>query len=114
MAYAYRSDSPNEHHPITDLIDHGDFDAVSGIASPERFFEGLQQAGLSIREHAFPDHHQFTASEISDLKRVITTEKDAVKLVHLAADPFWVVALDSDQPEFERWLIDHLKQWRRV
>ena len=114
MAYAYRSDSPNEHHPITDLIDHGDFDAVSGIASPGHFFEGLQQAGLSIKEHAFPDHHQFTASELSDLKRVITTEKDAVKLLHLVGEPFWVVALDSDQSEFERWLIDHLKEWRRV
>ena len=114
MAYAYRSDSPNEHIPITDLIDHGDFDAVSGIASPGGFFEGLQQVGLSIKEHAFPDHHQFTASEISDLKRVITTEKDAVKLVHLVAEPFWVVALDSDQSELERWLINHLKEWRRV
>ena len=111
MGYAYRSDSPNKHHRITDLIDHGDFDAISGIASPGVFFEGLEQAGLSIKEHAFPDHHQFTVSEISELKHVITTEKDAVKLVHLLAKPFWVVALDSDQPEFERWLIDHLKDW---
>ena len=114
MGYAYRSDSPNEHHPITDLIDHGDFDAVSGIASPEVFFEGLEQAGLSIKEHAFPDHHQFTVAEISELKQVITTEKDAVKLVHLLPEPFWVVALDSDQPEFEHWLIDHLKDWSRL
>ena len=75
MAYAYRSDSPNVHHPIIDLIDHGDFDAISGIASPGRFFEGLEQAGLSIKEHAFPDHHQFTVADISELKRVITTEK---------------------------------------
>ncbi|MEC8126047.1 MAG: tetraacyldisaccharide 4'-kinase [Pseudomonadota bacterium] len=114
MAYAYRSDSPNAHHPITDLIEHGDFDAISGIASPGRFFEGLEQAGLSIKEHAFPDHHQFTVADISELKRVITTEKDAVKLVHLLAEPFWVVALDSDQFEFERWIIDHLKDWSRV
>ena len=113
MGYAYRSDSPNEHHRVTDLIDHGDFDAISGIASPRLFFEGLEQAGLSIKEHAFPDHHQFTVSETSGLKHVITTEKDAVKLVHLLAEPFWVVALDSDQPEFERWLIDHLKDWSR-
>jgi tetraacyldisaccharide 4'-kinase len=114
MAYAYRSDLPEELHSISDLVHHGDFDAVSGIASPSRFFEGLEQAGLSIEEYAFPDHHQFTASDVSHLKRVITTEKDAVKLVHLLQEPFWVVALDSHQPEFEAWLIDRLKKWSRV
>jgi len=114
MAYAYRSDLPEELHSISDLVHHGDFDAVSGIASPSRFFEGLEQAGLSIEEYAFPDHHQFTASDVSHLKRVITTEKDAVKLVHLLQEPFWVVALDSHQPEFEAWLIDRLKKWSRI
>ncbi|NCX49647.1 MAG: tetraacyldisaccharide 4'-kinase [Gammaproteobacteria bacterium] len=114
MAYAYRSDLPHEHHPLSDLVHHGDFDAVSGIASPSRFFEGLEQAGLSIEEYAFPDHHQFTEADVSNLGRVITTEKDAVKLVHLLKEPFWVVALESHQPEFDSWLIDRLKKWSRV
>ena len=114
MAYAYRSDLPHEHHPLSDLVHHGDFDAVSGIASPSRFFEGLEQAGLSIEEYAFPDHHQFTEADVSNLGRVITTEKDAVKLVHLLQQPFWVVALESHQPEFDSWLIDRLKKWSRV
>ena len=114
MAYAYCSDSPDEHYSISDLVHHGDFDAVSGIATPSRFFEGLEQVGLSIEKYAFPDHHAFTASDVSGLNRVITTEKDAVKLVHLLKKPFWVVGLQSRQPEFESWLIDRLKQWRRV
>ena len=86
MAYAYRSDSPDEHYSISDLVHHGDFDAVSGIATPGRFFEGLEQVGLSIEKYAFPDHHAFTASDVSGLNRVITTEKDAVKLVHLLTE----------------------------
>jgi tetraacyldisaccharide 4'-kinase len=114
MAYAYRSDLPDEHHPLSDLTHQGDFDAVSGIAAPSRFFEGLEQAGLSIKEYAFPDHHQFTEADVSDLQRVITTEKDAVKLVHLLTEPFWIVALESHQPEFDSWLIDRLKKWSRV
>ena len=114
MAYAYRSDLPDEHHPMSDLTHQGDFDAVSGIAAPSRFFEGLEQAGLSINEYAFPDHHQFTEADVSDLQRVITTEKDAVKLVHLLTEPFWIVALESHQPEFDSWLIDRLKKWSKV
>ena len=46
-----------------------------------------------------------------NFRNVITTEKDAVKLVHLLKEPFWIVVLESLQPEFETWLIDSLKDW---
>ena len=114
MAYVYRSDQPETHYGLSELVHHGDFDAIAGIASPSRFFEGLEQAGLSIRENAFADHHAYTENEVAAWTQIITTEKDAVKLVHLVQEPFWVVALDSHQPEFETWLIDRLKQWSRV
>jgi len=111
MAHAYRSDQPEIHRPLDDLKDLGHFDAVAGIAAPHRFFEGLKQAGLVFEEYAFPDHQSFSASDIAELSHVITTEKDAVKLVHLLKEPFWIVVLDSMQPEFETWLIDNLKDW---
>jgi tetraacyldisaccharide 4'-kinase len=111
MAYVYRSDQPEIHRPLDDLKGCGNFDAVAGIASPHRFFKGLQQAGLMIEEHAFPDHYAFSTTDIAELSDVITTEKDAVKLVHLLKEPFWIVVLDSLQPEFEKWLIDSLKDW---
>jgi tetraacyldisaccharide 4'-kinase len=69
---------------------------------------------LSIVEHAFPDHHRFTDSEIRSLDPMITTEKDAVKLVHLVDRPFWVVALSGQQSEFEAWLIERIEKWSRV
>ncbi len=111
MAYVYRSDQPAILRSLDDLKDHGRFDAVAGIASPSRFFEGLQKAGLMIEEHAFTDHHVFSVSDIAELSLVITTEKDAVKLLHLLKEPFWIVVLDSLQPEFETWLIDGLNHW---
>lgn len=114
MRYAYRSDDPDTHYTLDELNELGDFDAVSGIAAPSRFFDGLIQGGLSIQPHAFADHHQFNTSDLAGLEQVITTEKDAVKLVHLLPEPFWVVALDCRQPEFEAWLIDRLKKWSRV
>ena len=111
MAYVYRSDKPEIHRPLDYLKDHGNFDAVAGIASPRRFFEGLQLAGLMIKEHTFPDHYVFSAADTAELSNVITTEKDAVKLVHLLKGPFWVVVLESVQPEFDTWLIDSLNDW---
>ena len=114
MAYAYRSDAPQDRVALSDLVHRGDWHAVAGIASPNRFFEGLEQAGLSIVEHAFPDHHRFTDSEIRSLDPMITTEKDAVKLVHLVDRPFWVVALSGQQSEFEAWLIERIEKWSRV
>lgn len=55
--------------------------AVTGIGNPARFFNSLKQAGLNLIEHAFPDHHQFTASDLSfqDDLPILMTEKDAVK-----------------------------------
>ena len=49
MAYVYRSDQPEIHRSLDYLKDHGNFDAVAGIASPRHFFDGLQQAGLMIK-----------------------------------------------------------------
>jgi len=114
MAYAYRSDAPEEHYALETLAQYGEFHAFAGIASPRRFFEGLEQAGLSIIEYAFPDHHEYREHDVIDDGLMITTEKDAVKLVHLAKSPFWVVALDSTQPAFEAWLTARLQQWSRV
>ena len=114
IKYVYRSDIPEQHYFLRDLKDQGDFSAVAGISAPTQFFEDLKKVGISIKEYPFPDHHQFVADDLSGLKQVITTEKDAVKLVHLINEAFWVVALDSIQPEFETWLIDSLNQWGKV
>jgi tetraacyldisaccharide 4'-kinase len=70
--------------------------AFCGIARPERFFCGLRDAGLDLRQEIrFRDHHRYSDIDIErlmDLRkrhgnaRLITTEKDAVNLgAHLAS-----------------------------
>jgi tetraacyldisaccharide 4'-kinase len=60
--------------------------AVAGIGNPQRFFDTLRSLGLDIIEHAFPDHHLFTAMDIrfDDNFPVVMTEKDAVKCARFA------------------------------
>lgn len=63
--------------------------AFSGIGRPSKFFETLVQSNYRVvKTIAFPDHHVFSASDISKLMaeagtlqaRLITTEKDFVRL----------------------------------
>ena len=63
--------------------------AFAGIAFPEKFFAGLERAGVIVAgRRAFPDHHVVTAAEFTELVRkaiemdamLVTTPKDAVRL----------------------------------
>jgi tetraacyldisaccharide 4'-kinase len=73
----------------------GPVTAFCGIAHPEQFFNGLEQAGLRLAARtAFRDHHRFTAQDVQTLvsmagsagtAALITTEKDAVRLEMLAS-----------------------------
>lgn len=57
---------------------------VAGIAKPKPFFDYLKADGDVLKE--YPDHHDFTDSEISELEKlsqnqyIIATEKDYVRL----------------------------------
>lgn len=77
--------------------------AVAGIGNPERFFESLRRAGLSIQTHAFPDHHAFRARDIPS-GTVLLTEKDAVKCAPFAHPDVWAVPVAARLPDafFER------------
>jgi len=59
----------------------GKVHAVAGIGHPERFFRQLKAVGVEVIEHAFPDHHVYTCSDIdyADNLPILMTEKDAVK-----------------------------------
>ena len=63
--------------------------AFAGIAFPEKFFAGLERAGVIVAGRvAFTDHHAYTETEVSGLVRkakeidaiLVTTPKDAVRL----------------------------------
>lgn len=86
--------------------------AVAGIGHPEKFFKQLEQAGLSIIRHPFPDHHQFQSQDLDfgDQLPIIMTEKDAVKCMGFAAPHHYYLPIDvvPDQ-DFSRQLMELLK-----
>jgi len=71
-----------ESLPLTYLKDKP-FTLVTGIANPKPLVSFLKDKQFSFTHEAFPDHHEFNASEISKLKQneiILTTEKDFVRL----------------------------------
>ncbi|KAB2966830.1 tetraacyldisaccharide 4'-kinase [Zoogloea sp.] len=66
--------------------------ALAGIGQPERFFRQLEALGLRIERRPFPDHHVFTAKDLSipDGDVLLMTEKDAVKCRAFAPAECWV------------------------
>jgi tetraacyldisaccharide 4'-kinase len=63
--------------------------AFAGIGRPEKFFATLERAGAVVaHRRAFPDHYSYEEAELAALKdaasragaRLVTTEKDAVRL----------------------------------
>jgi tetraacyldisaccharide 4'-kinase len=97
--------------------------ALAGIARPDAFFADLEAAGWRLADRvAFRDHHPFTAADVASLARrvrehdaaaVLTTEKDAVRLLPLRPLPFvaaFVPLTVTIEPEdvFTRWLLERL------
>jgi tetraacyldisaccharide 4'-kinase len=75
--------------------------AVAGIGNPQRFFAALRANGIDVIEHAFPDHHPFTAHELrfGDGLPVLMTEKDAVKCAPFADPRLWYVPVSASFSE---------------
>jgi len=60
---------------------------IAGIGNPNRFFETLEALGFDVCSKAFADHHDFQLKDFQvfgDEKRLLMTEKDAVKCFELA------------------------------
>jgi len=75
--------------------------AIAGIGNPARFFQNLQQHGLRVEGHAFPDHHRFQAEDLrfGDDRPVFMTEKDAVKCRQFATGNEWVVPVRAEMSQ---------------
>ena len=68
-----------------------DVHAVAGIANPARFFATVRAQGIAATEHAFADHHPFTAADLAfpGAAAILMTQKDAVKCTRLADERCW-------------------------
>lgn len=71
--------------------------AIAGIGYPARFFNQLHLAGVNVIEHAFPDHHDFSASDLqfADDFEIVMTEKDAVKCRRYAEPHHWYMPVQA-------------------
>ncbi len=71
--------------------------AVAGIGNPARFFNQLRELGLTLVEHAFPDHHDFKPTDLhfGDGEAIVMTEKDAVKCRYFAEPHYWYMPVKA-------------------
>ncbi|MFP2898650.1 tetraacyldisaccharide 4'-kinase [Corallococcus sp. 4LFB] len=85
--------------------------ALAGLARPGGFLKTVTMLGAEVRDAAlFPDHHRFSAEELRQVEararqqgaRIVTTEKDAVRLP--AGFEAWVVRLGVEVLEGEAHL----------
>lgn len=76
---------------------HQQVHAVAGIGHPDRFFDTLRAHGIEVIDHAFPDHHPYTAADLGfgDDLPVIMTEKDAVKCQTFAPKQSWFLQVSA-------------------
>jgi tetraacyldisaccharide 4'-kinase len=102
--------------------------ALAGIAAPERFERALRDRGWRVaRLLKFRDHHRYNRADLARVATaarevgaplVLTTEKDAVRLLPLRPLPFLAAAvplaitLDGPEP-FEAWLVRTMAERRR-
>jgi len=117
---------------IPDNQKEADIMLITGIANPAPLILHLNGICRSVRHIRFPDHHNFTAEEISRLKPetigdfsgrfyIFTTEKDAVRLRMIEEVPEWfrrsayfipveVEFLNEDTKEFNNHIIDYVRK----
>jgi len=96
--------------------------ALSGIGHPDSFRRLLMAAGSIVADHCvFPDHHAYSQEDVQRVQRaaerlgvdrIVTTEKDAVKLAEFeeaqgGKGAIWAVRIDLI------WL-EGLEEWTRV
>lgn len=88
-----------------DLEDVKEVVLVTGIANPGPLVDYLKRFNLQIRHFNFPDHYNFSEKDIGDIlgtyqsgdignKIILTTEKDAVRLIeweHLKGAPVFAL-----------------------
>jgi len=90
-----------------------DVHVLAGIGNPERFFEQMRRKGLQVIEHPFPDHHFFSAKDLtfSDDSPVLMTEKDAVKCQRYAGENMWYLPIEIEMNnDFDVQLLNLLEK----
>ncbi|MBC9796102.1 tetraacyldisaccharide 4'-kinase [Sinomicrobium weinanense] len=105
------SEETRSLHKIVPLADwEGEhFTLVTGIANATPLVEFLKSRRLSFEHCNYPDHHEFSDSELETLRKkgkILTTEKDFMRLKDKLEDIFFIgiqtAFLFGQQEEFNR------------
>lgn len=96
--------------------------AFCGIASPDSFKNSLTEVGINIKGFvSFEDHYQFNRGDIESLiskaketgsEILITTEKDAVKLMEFKpiVFPLWILKIRMEVIEGKEILLSKIRE----
>lgn len=87
------SDEARYHANLHSLTAEDSVLLLAGIAHPHQFVRHFKNFPFKVKVEHFPDHHDFTRADIGEIaekfkkmtgerKIIITTEKDAVRLMH--------------------------------
>lgn len=92
----YNLREPSRSEPAARFAGPG-VHAVAGIGNPRRFFATLRALGIDAVPHAFPDHHAYAPADLDlrEARRIIVTEKDALKCASFADDRIWVLPVEA-------------------
>ena len=110
IGYSSEIKNEAESKPLS-YLKNQEFLLVTGVANPKPLVEFLRNEGLDFEEKSFPDHHNFTISEIEALKRhrlILTTEKDFMRLQSLSNTteiyylPIKTIILNEGESSFRR------------
>ena len=86
----YETTKGNDQIPLKDLNEY-EVSLVTGIANPQPLLDFLKAQKVKIHHEKFPDHHDFSSSDIQQIQRrfdqisskkklLLTTEKDYMRL----------------------------------
>lgn len=86
----------DEDRNLTSFVDRT-IHAVAGIGDPVRFFKQLENSGITVVEHAYPDHHDFIQDDFNGWgdECIIMTDKDAVKCRNLNLKDAWALSVEA-------------------
>lgn len=78
----------------------GAIQAIAGIGHPQRFFQTLDEMGLTFTSRAFADHYPYQPEDLASWQHtlLIMTEKDAVKCQSFAGQHWWYLHVAAEIP----------------
>ncbi len=92
--------------------------AVAGIGNPEQFFKYLENLGMQVIRHPFPDHYNYRGDDLLFTDHpTVMTEKDAVKLWHNKEhiipkkDQYWYLPVSVNvEQSFEEFILKKIEE----